>query len=296
MTMIRDVTDYFQVEKIHDAILAEGFVAVAADSGLAAVQMSDGVLFRFRTNRPIEGPMLVSGLRVFIDRHVGEPRGNAIEFKPLDGLEMDRVPLPHYSFATKQCLYTLNEDGDLHRFRIDEGRSEVPDSPYGRYAHDDHRVVGIASSRNGVIALSRYEGRAELLLDALPDDSTRHKARAAVLKDADFGDALAGPAVAGRWAHLYCPSKGCLLSQHLRNPEVRHETAVEAEGRPLLAADGAGRVWMAVPGGLILAIGPGSPAFLEFPGGEVHEPMRLIVEERFALVTTRAGRLFLAEH
>ena len=107
---------------------------------------------------------------------------------------------------------------------------------------------------------------------------------------------LCGPAVAGRWAYLHCPSKKCLLSQHLRNPDVRHETPVEAEGRPLLTADGAGRVWMAVPTGLVLAIGPGSPAFLEYPDGTSHEPMRLITTERFALVTTRAGRLLLAEH
>jgi hypothetical protein len=304
MKTLKDVTEYFKVETVHDASLARGWVAAAAgDEGMVLLNPEDGASIRFMTNIPMDGSLLISESRVFFDTYMGEhdPGTRELDLSPCAGMEdigLARLERPHYSFATKRCLHLLMGAGDLIRFSIDEGRWDIPDSPYGTYSHSDHCVLGMGASRQGAIVLSRYEGRSEHLLDSLPDDPGRPKARAAVLKDSDFGAKLTGPAVAVRWAYLLSHEKKCLLSQHLRNPEVLHETPVPEELAAarivFLTGDGVGRVWAAEERGLHLLVGPGAPAFFAFPGDSGQEPVRLISDERFALVTTRAGRLFQA--
>ncbi|MBU0755656.1 MAG: hypothetical protein KJ645_10990, partial [Planctomycetes bacterium] len=215
-----------------------------------------------------------------------------------EAIGLQQLESPHHSFATRECLYLLRDDGNLLRFRIEAGTHETPESPYGKYERNDHRVLGIGRSRQGVIVLSRYEGRPEHLVDSLPDDPTRPKARAAVLKDEEFGSRISGPGVAVRWAYLLSHEKCCLLSQHLRNPEVLNQTPVPeelaAQENIFLYGDGIGRVWAASRRGLDLMAGPGGPDFFPFPGDGAYEPMRLIGDERFALVLTREGKLYQA--
>jgi hypothetical protein len=304
MNTLKDVTQFFKVDTVHDAALARGWVAVSAgDEGMVLLNPENGATIRFMTNIPMDGSLLISENRIFFDTYLGEhdPATRELDLSPCPGMEkigLARLEQPHYSFATKQCLHLLLGEGDLIRFFIAAKKWEIPSSPYGTYSHDDHRVLGIGASRQGAIVLSRYEGRAEHLLDSLPDDPGRPKARAAVLKDEKFGAKLTGPAVAVRWAYLLSHEKNCLLSQHLRNPEVLHETPVPEElagaEEVFLDGDGIGRVWAATASGLYLLVGPGSPAHFAFPGDREQEPVRLISDERFALVTTRSGRLFQA--
>ncbi|MFH1999400.1 MAG: hypothetical protein ABIK28_06950, partial [Planctomycetota bacterium] len=148
--------------------------------------------------------------------------------------------------------------------------------------------------------LSRLEGRAENLLDSLPDDPSRPKARAAVLKDSDWGTDLIGPAVGGRWAHMACSERECLLSIHLRNPESMKETPLPKglleTGPILLAADPEGQVWAATPQGLDLLAGPGAPMRFAYPGDPRPTPARLLAGEGMALIHTREGDLFMVEY
>lgn len=305
MSTLKDVTPHFETDKIHDVALVQSWVAAAAgDNGIVLVKPQSGERMRIATNVPMNGPILVASNKVFIDHAVGEYTDCAtdLSFKGFKGAQefgLEDIPVPHYSFATNQCLYGIKEGGDLLRLKIDEGVCEVPDSPYGRYEKTDHRVTGIAPSRQGVIVLSRYAGRSESLLDSLPDDPTRPKARAAVLKDDDWGASLIGPAVSGRWAHVVCSEKRCLLSQHLRNPEKQKEAPLPEDfGNPelaLLVADMDERIMAATKSGLELLAGPGAPMHFSYPEEGHFVPTRLLAMEKRALIHTREGRLFMAE-
>jgi hypothetical protein len=302
MEALKDVTSLFRVDRIFDVAFTPGWVVAAAgDQGLALCHPEGEAYQHLTASLSLDGPILLYAGRVIFDRHWGVPNneGKGLVFSPMAGSEdfpLKEIPLPHFSFATQQALYCLKGEGDLIRLDMKGGKTEIPESPYGRYAKDDHCVSGIGQARKGAIALSRYPGRAENLVDSLPDHPSRPQARVAVLKDKDVGIRLSGPTISSRWAYLICHDKECLLTLHLRNPEVMEKSpippAVAREERVILAADGSGRVAAGSALGLHLLAGAGSPAHYPFPSDGAYHPSRLILNEGFALLNTREGRLF----
>ncbi len=306
MAPLHDVTSFFQVERIHDVGLFGGFaVAAAGREGLALVNTTDGSCMRLPAKEPFDRPILISGNRIFFSSFRGvpthDPAGLRLEpFLEEGARGLDASCRPHFSFATDKSLYGLCGEGDLVRIDLERGTSEIPSSPYGRYDHNDLCAVGLGIAPRGVVVLSRHAAREETLVDVLPDNPGRPIARAAVLKDREWGKRISGPAVASRWVHLLCHEKACLLSRHLHNPDVMHETPLpgrlSGKDEVFLAADGAGRVLAADRSGLHVLLGQGAPAFYPFPSNERHTPARLLGSEPFALILTEGGRLFALPH
>jgi hypothetical protein len=301
---LKDVTPLFRTEAIHDVGVSRGWVCAAAgEEGLRLCRIQDGAFLHLACENRLSGALLLTGGHVFSGACKGtpDPDASVLRLAPFireTEAALDLVRLPHFSFATEKSLYGLYGEGDLRRVGLGTGASEMPASPFGQYRCGDLAVRGIARAPRGAVVLSRHAARPESLVDALPDHPDRPIARAAVLPDRKYGDRLQGPAVAARWAHLASPDEGCLLSLHLHNPEVRREGPLPGELRGqeeiLLAAAG-GRVLAASREGVHLLAGHGSPARFSFPRDGGLHPARLLVEERFALLSTREGRLFLAE-
>lgn len=306
MGALRDVTSFFQVDFVHDVALADGWVAAAAgETGLSLCNPKDGASQPLATNIPLKSPILISRGKLFCEGCVGEAGGTPSELllRPFTGkgeIDLKTLPKPRRSCATRRMLYYLCGEGDLIRVDIETGAAEIPTSPYGRYERGDHRVIGMDRSSQGVVVLARYAGRPETLVDSLPDDPRRPKARAAVLKDDVWGETVSGPAVASRRVHVICHEKDCLLSLHLHNPDVQDVIAAPRElcGQEeiLLAAVGGGMVYAGSSRGLDLLAGPGAPAFFPFPPGGTYHPSRLIADDGFILLATREGRVFGIQH
>ena len=302
MERLEDVTPHFGVDRVWDAAAAEGWIAAAAGAaGLVCLCPKDGQVLRFTAATPLQGPFLLWKERVFFQRFRGtpDPGDGTLRLEPFlaeDGPTLDAASPPHHAFAGRTLLHLRTEEGDLVCIHPEEGRSGIPATPYGRYAKTELCVFGLAPGRRSAVVQARHPGRKETLVDVLPEDRGRPVARAAMLKDEEWGAPLFGPAVAARRAALLAPKRGCLLLLHLHNPEVRETVPAPevlcAEPEVLLAADSEGTVAAASRLGIHLLHGPGAPGFAPFPSGGPWTPLRLLWAEGFVLVVTREGRLF----
>ncbi|MFH2001948.1 MAG: hypothetical protein ABIK28_19890, partial [Planctomycetota bacterium] len=153
MNALKNVTAYFQADRIYDAALVQGWVAAAAgEQGIVLMESKAGTKVHIATNVPLDGPILISNKKVICHRGMGEYNDStsAITFTDFSGarsLGLNKVPIPHFTFATSRCIYGLQQGGNLLRLSMKKGTCETPSSPYGRYEQNDHKVMGISSSR-----------------------------------------------------------------------------------------------------------------------------------------------------
>jgi len=302
MSCLFEINSFLQVDHVFDFALNGDLTAVASGGEFLTVYDSkEETLNRIESNKLLDSPILVFQNSIFFDRFkaVGSQGDNSLEFTPFikDNNQGLKSALPvHYSFTTGKKLYIIHDNGDLVRQDMNTGECEVPKSPYGVYNRTSLHVHGVGKSPKGAVALSRHAGRNEYLVDSLPDDPSRPIARAAILKDSEYGNILIGPAVVSRRSFILCKEKGFLLSIHLHKPELKEHFPVPNdllnENDIILAADLQGGIWAASRLGIHQLTGSGAPALFPFPNSSAFTPARLIVNEQLVLLNTQEGKLF----